>query len=79
MNKSKMLPYSFAGVYQQLDCTCKTLYIGGTKKKVLTRTKEHQQDSSNGKWECSGTAEHCLECHGQLNWRNPNSNITDEK
>ena len=40
-NKSKMLPYSFAGVYQ-LDCTCKALYIGGTKKKVLTRTKEHQ-------------------------------------
>ena len=36
-----MFPYSFAGVYQ-LDCTCKALYIGGTKKKVLTRTKEHQ-------------------------------------
>ena len=37
-----MLPYSFPGV-------CNDLYIGETKKKVITRTIEHQQDSFNGK------------------------------
>ena len=69
-NKSKLLPNSFPGVYQ-LDCTCNALYIGETKKKVITRTIEHQQDSFNGKWESSGATEHCLECHGQFNWINP--------
>ena len=42
-NKSKLLPNSFPGVYQ-LDCTCNALYIGETKKKVITRTIEHQQE-----------------------------------
>ena len=68
-NKSKLLPNSFPGVYQ-LDCTCNALYIGETKKKVITRTIEHQQYSFNRKWESSGTTEHCLECHGQFNWIN---------
>ena len=40
-NKSKLLANSFPGVYQ-LDCTCNALYIGKTKKKVITRTIEHQ-------------------------------------
>ena len=52
-NKSKLLPNSFPGAYQ-LDCTCNALYIGETKKKVITRTIEHRQDSFNGKWESSG-------------------------
>ena len=47
-NKSKLLPNSFSGVYQ-LDCTCNALYIDETKKKVITRTIEHQQDSFKGK------------------------------
>ena len=47
-NKSKLLPGSFPGVYQ-LDCTCNAPYIGGTKKKVITRAIEHRQDSFNGK------------------------------
>ena len=68
-NKSKLLPNSFLGVYQ-LDCTCNALYIGKTKKKVITRTKEHQQGSFNEKWESSGATEHCLKCHGQFNWIN---------
>ena len=58
-NKSKLLPNTFPGVYQ-LDCTCNALYIGETKKKVITRTVEHQQDSFNGKWENSGATDHCL-------------------
>ena len=42
-NKSKLLPNGFPGVYQ-LDCTCNALYIAETKKKVITRTIEDQQD-----------------------------------
>ena len=45
--------------------------IGETKKKVMTRTIEHQQDSIKGKWESSGATEHCLKCHGQFNWLHP--------
>ena len=77
-NKSKLLPNSFPGVYQ-LDCTCNALYIGETKKKVITRTKEHQQDSFNGKWESSSATEHCLECHGLFNWINPKTLSTEQQ
>ena len=69
-NKSKLLPSSFPGIYQ-LDCTCSALYIGETKRKVITRTIGHQQDSLNEKWESSGETEYCLECHGQFDWINP--------
>ena len=69
-NKSKLLPSSFPGIYQ-LDCTCSALYIGKTKRKVITRTIEHQQDSFNEKWESSGETEYFLESHGQFNWINP--------
>ena len=31
-------------IVYQLDCICSALYIGKTKKKVITRTIEHQQD-----------------------------------
>ena len=78
VNKSKLLPHRFPGVYQ-LDCTCNALYIGETKKKVITRTIEHQQDSFNGKWESSGATEHCLECHGQFNWINPKTLSTEQQ
>ena len=47
-NKSKLLPSSFPGVYQ-FDCTCNALYIDKTKKKVITRTIEHQQEKESGK------------------------------
>ena len=77
-NKSKLLPNSFPGVYQ-LDCTYNALYIGETKKKVITRTTEHQQDSLNGKWESSDATEHCLECHGQFNWIKPKTFSTEEQ
>ena len=38
-NKSKLLPNSFPGLYQS-RCTCSALYLGETKKKVITRTIE---------------------------------------
>ena len=77
-NKSKLLPNSFAGVYQ-LDCTCNGLYMSESKKKVITRTIEHQQDSFKGTWESSGPTEHCLECHGQFSWINPKFLSTEQQ
>ena len=64
------MPNSYPGVYT-LNCSCNAEYIGETKKKVITRTIEHQQDSIKGKWESSGATEHCLKCHGQFNWLHP--------
>ena len=46
-NKTKLLPNSYPGVYE-LKCTCNSAYFGETKKKILTRTMEHQQDSFKG-------------------------------
>ena len=69
-NKPKLLPNSQPGAYQ-LDCSCNGKYIGESKKRVLTRCIEHQQDSMSGKWESSGTTEHTKECHGQFDWIHP--------
>ena len=69
-NKPKLLPNSQPGVYQ-LDCSCNGKYIGESKKRVLTRCIEHQQDNMNGKWESSGAADHTKECHGQFDWQHP--------
>ena len=77
-NKSKLLPTSFP-VFYQLDCTCNGLYIGETKKRVITRTIEHQQDSFKGTWESSGATEHCLECHRQFDWINPKTLSTEQQ
>ena len=41
------------------------------RKKILTRTIEHQQDSFKGKWDNSGATEHSLTYHGQFNWMRP--------
>ena len=69
-NKTKLLPNSYPGVYE-LKCTCNSAYFGETKKKILTRTIEHQQDSFKGKWDNSGATEHSLTCLGQFNWIHP--------
>ena len=66
-NKLKFIPNSYKGVYA-LNCSCNAEYIAETKKKVIIRTTEHQQDSIKGKWESSGATEHCLKCHGEFNW-----------
>ena len=69
-NKPKLLTNSHPGVYQ-LDCSCNGRYIGESKKKVLTRCTEHQQDSIKGNWESSGATEHTKVCHGQFNLIHP--------
>ena len=47
-NKLKLSPNSYPGVYT-LNCSCNAENLGETKKKVITRTIEHQQDSIKGK------------------------------
>ena len=69
-NKTKLLPNSYPGVFK-LKCTCNSAYFGETKKKILTRTIEHQEDSFKGKWDNSGATEHSLTCHEQFNWIYP--------
>ena len=73
-SKSKLILNSYTGVYT-LNCSCNAEYIGEAKKKVITRTIEHQQGSvehiwtiehKQGKWESSGATELCLECHSQF-------------
>ena len=66
-NKSKLTPNSYPGIYE-IQCSCNSIYIGETKKKVLTRSIEHQQDSIAGKWNSSGATEHSKYCHGHFNW-----------
>ena len=69
-NKTKLLHNSYLGVYK-LQCTCNSVYFGETKKKILTMTIGHQQDSFKGKWDNSGATEHSLTCHRQFNWIHP--------
>ena len=74
-NKTTLLPNSYPGVYE-LKYTCNSAYFGETKKKILTRTIEHEQDSCNRKWDNSGATEHTLTCHQQFNWVHPKSIAT---
>ena len=76
-NKTKLLPNTYPGVYE-LKCTGNSTYFGETKKKILTRTIEHHQDSFKGKWDNCGATEHTLTCHGQFNWIHPKT-IAREK
>ena len=63
------MPNSYPGVYK-LSCDCGGEYIGQIKKRVLTRSIEHQ-DSMARKWEASGSTEHSKECHGRFSWLHP--------
>ena len=48
-NKTKLLPNSYPRIYE-LKRTCNSAYFGETKRKILTRIIEHQQDSFKGKY-----------------------------
>ena len=69
-NKTKLLPNSYPGVHE-LKCTCNSAYFGETRKKILARNIERQQDSFKVKWNISGATEHSLTCHRQFNWIHP--------
>ena len=67
------MPNSYPGVYE-LICDCGggggggVGYTGETKKRVLTRSIEHQEDNMTEKWKASGATEHSKDCHGRFNW-----------
>ena len=64
------MPNSYPRVYK-LKCSCGSVYNGETKKKVITRSIEHQQESIKGNWTSSGATEHTKECHGCFDWLHP--------
>ena len=39
-----------------------------TKKKIISRSIEHQQERIKGNWSYSGATEHTKECHGHFDW-----------
>ncbi len=61
-HKCRLPPNSNAGVYNRLQCRCSKLYIGETRKRILTRAKEHERDAFEGRWAMSGAAEHAKSC-----------------
>ena len=69
-NKDKLTPNSYPGVYE-LKCSCGLVYNGETKKKVITRSIEHQQESIKCNWTSSGATEHTKDCYGYLDWLHP--------
>ena len=56
-NKGKLIPNSYLGVYK-LKYSCGSVYNGETKKKIISRSIEHQQESIKGNWSSSGATEH---------------------
>ena len=42
-----------------------------TKKKIISRSIEHQQERIKGNWSYSGATEHAKECHGHFHWFHP--------
>ena len=69
-NKDKLKPNSYHGMHE-LKWSCWSVYNGETKKKILSRSTEHQQESTKGNWSSSGATEHTKECHGYLDWLQP--------
>ena len=66
-NKDKLIPNSYPAVYE-LKCSCGSVYNGETKKKIISRSIEHQQESIKSEWSSSGATKHTKECHGHFNW-----------
>ena len=42
-----------------------------TKKKIISRSIEHHQESIKGNWRSSGAIKHTKECHGYFDWLHP--------
>ena len=55
----------------ELKCLCLLVYNGEKKKKTISRSAEHHQESIKGNWSSSIATEHRKECHVHLNWLHP--------
>ena len=65
-NKSKLPGNSHPGIYK-IPCSCgKTPYRGETKKRITTRTSEHEQYIAKENWKQSGVALHAKTCTGEI-------------
>ena len=69
-NKDKLIPNSYPGVYK-LKYSWGSVYNGEAKKKIISRSTEHQQESIKSKRSSSGATEHTKECHGHFDWLHP--------
>ena len=69
-NRDNLIPNSYPGVYE-LKCSCGSVYNGETRKKIISRSIKHQQESIKGIRPSSGTTEHTKECHGHFDWLHP--------
>ena len=49
----------------------RVVYNGGTKKKIISRSIEHQQENIKGNWSSSGANENTKEFHGHFDWLHP--------
>ena len=70
MQKQRYVTNSYPGVYK-LKSWCGSVYNGEAKKKLISRSIEHQQDTIKGSWSSSGATEHTKECHGHFDWLHP--------
>ena len=44
------------------------MYVGESKKRVVTRIQEHRKDIFDGKWTNSGASEHAETCDQEFKW-----------
>ena len=69
-NKTKLPKNSYPGVYK-IPCSCGIPpYRGETKKRICTRTSEHQKNIEKQEWDMSGVALHSKECDGNIIFEN---------
>ena len=52
-------------------CSCGSVYNGEIKKKIISRSIEHQQERIKGKWSFSGAIKNAKECHDHFDWLHP--------
>ena len=48
-----------------------SVYNGETKKKIVSRSIEHQQESIKGNWSSYGATKHTKKCHGHFDGLHP--------
>ena len=65
-NKTKLPKHSYPGIYK-IPCSCGIQpYRGETKKRICTRTNEHQSYIAKQEWDKSGVAGHSKNCSGNI-------------
>ena len=56
---------------RQSSCSWGSVYNGETKKKIVSRSIEHQQESIKGNWSSYGATKHTKKCHGHFDGLHP--------